>query len=78
MMQSVETGETGERHAAFTKAEPFTDVVKFRLSAADDVDGDSISYKLTICKTEDGQEIKGYSIPTASNSFSMDPISELS
>lgn len=40
-----------------------------------DVDGDSISYKLTICKTEDGQEIKGYSIPTSSNSFSMDPIS---
>lgn len=39
-----------------------------------DVDGDSISYKLTICKTEDGQEIKGYSIPTASNSFTINSI----
>lgn len=40
-----------------------------------DVDGDSISYKLTICKTEDGLEIKGYSFPATSNLFSMDPIS---
>ncbi len=37
-----------------------------------DPDGDSLSYKLTICKGANGQPIAGYTYPQASNSFSID------
>jgi len=43
--------------------------------AAYDPDGDSLSYKLTICKGYDGQEIPGYTFPLASNTFHIDNIS---
>lgn len=38
-----------------------------------DPDGDSLSYKLGICKGEDGLDIPGYSLPMASNSISINP-----
>ena len=43
--------------------------------AAYDPDGDSLSYKLTICKGYGGQEIPGYTFPLASNSFHIDNMS---
>lgn len=39
-----------------------------------DVDGDSLSYKLIPCMGYNGENIPGYSYPTASNSISIDPI----
>lgn len=39
-----------------------------------DPDGDSISYELIPCRGENGQNIIGYSYPSASASFSIDPI----
>jgi gliding motility-associated-like protein len=43
--------------------------------AAFDPDGDSISYKLTICTTSGGEPIENYSFPDASDSLYVDPIS---
>ncbi len=43
--------------------------------AAFDPDGDSLSYKLTPCTSEDGQPIAGYTYPPASNTFYMDSFS---
>lgn len=40
-----------------------------------DPDGDSISYKLTTCRGENGAPIEGYTFPEASNSFSIDEVS---
>lgn len=40
-----------------------------------DPDGDSLSYKLVHCRGEDGLDILGYTYPSASNSFSIDPYS---
>lgn len=42
--------------------------------AAYDVDGDSLSYRLVVCKGDDGLEVQGYSFPVASNTFSLDPV----
>lgn len=39
-----------------------------------DPDGDSLSYKLTICRAENGEPIEGYTLPAASNSLSVDEI----
>lgn len=39
-----------------------------------DPDGDSISYKLTPCRAENGQPIAGYTYPEASNAFYVDEI----
>lgn len=39
-----------------------------------DVDGDSISYRLIDCKGAGGLVIPGYTLPPASNSFGIDPI----
>ena len=39
-----------------------------------DIDGDSLSYKLIACRGYDGDNIPGYTIPSASNSISIDPI----
>ena len=39
-----------------------------------DPDGDSLSYELVFCKGFDGLPIPGYAYPTASNFFSLDPI----
>jgi gliding motility-associated-like protein len=36
-----------------------------------DIDGDSLSYKLVICKTTGGVDIPGFTYPQASNSFSI-------
>lgn len=43
--------------------------------AAFDPDGDSLSYKLTICTREDGKPIENYSFPPATNKFYVDSIS---
>lgn len=40
-----------------------------------DPDGDSLSYKLSTCLGEFGQEIPGYEIPDASNAFYVDEVS---
>jgi len=42
--------------------------------AAYDPDGDSISYKLTICTEKDGRPIEGYTLPPASDTLFIDPI----
>lgn len=39
-----------------------------------DPDGDSLSYKLTICRGENGQPIPGYTFPEASNSLTMNEL----
>ncbi|MBC8147377.1 MAG: gliding motility-associated C-terminal domain-containing protein, partial [Bacteroidetes bacterium] len=43
--------------------------------AAFDPDGDSLSYKLSICRGENGAEIPGYTLPPSSRSFYVDEIS---
>jgi gliding motility-associated-like protein len=40
-----------------------------------DPDGDSLSYKLAHCRGEDGLNILGYTYPSASTGFSIDPYS---
>ena len=42
--------------------------------SAYDPDGDSLSYRLVTCKGQDGIEIAGYTLPQASQSFDIDPI----
>ena len=42
--------------------------------SAYDPDGDSLSYKLVICKGQDGIEIPGYTLPQASHSIEIDPV----
>jgi gliding motility-associated-like protein len=39
-----------------------------------DVDGDSLSYRLVICKTTGGIDIPGYSYPMASHSFTINSV----
>ncbi len=39
-----------------------------------DPDGDSLSYKLTICRGAGGLPIPGYTLPAASNSFTIDEL----
>jgi gliding motility-associated-like protein len=39
-----------------------------------DVDGDSLSYRLVICKTTGGIDIPGFTQPAASNSFSINAV----
>jgi len=39
-----------------------------------DPDGDSLSYELVFCKGADGLTIPGYTYPTASNFFALDPV----
>jgi len=41
--------------------------------AAYDPDGDSLSYKLTVCTEQDGKPIKGYILPPASDTLYVDP-----
>ncbi|MFZ2286877.1 MAG: gliding motility-associated C-terminal domain-containing protein [Bacteroidales bacterium] len=43
--------------------------------AAFDPDGDSLSYKLTVCTKEDGNPIQNYTLPPASRKFYVDSIS---
>jgi len=42
--------------------------------AAYDPDGDSISYKLTVCTEEDGKPIENYVLPSASDTLFIDPV----
>ena len=39
-----------------------------------DRDGDSLSYQLITCRGYDGENIPGYTLPLASNSISIDPV----
>ncbi|MCK5134893.1 MAG: gliding motility-associated C-terminal domain-containing protein [Bacteroidales bacterium] len=41
--------------------------------AAFDPDGDSISYKLTVCTEQDGRPIEGYTLPPASDTLFVNP-----
>lgn len=43
--------------------------------AAFDPDGDSLSYKLTVCTREDGKPIENYTLPPATDSIWVDPVS---
>jgi gliding motility-associated-like protein len=43
--------------------------------AAYDPDGDSLSYKLTVCTREDGKPIEGYTLPPATHSIRVDSLS---
>jgi gliding motility-associated-like protein len=43
--------------------------------AAYDPDGDSLSYKLTVCTREDGKPIEGYTLPPATNFIRVDSLS---
>ncbi len=43
--------------------------------AAYDPDGDSLSYKLTVCTRDDGKPIEGYTLPPATRSIRVDSIS---
>lgn len=43
--------------------------------AAFDPDGDSLSYKLTVCTREDGKPIENYTFPPATHKFYVDSIS---
>lgn len=43
--------------------------------AAFDPDGDSLSYKLTVCTREDGRPIENYTFPPATNKFYVDSVS---
>jgi gliding motility-associated-like protein len=43
--------------------------------AAYDPDGDSLSYKLTVCTREDGKPIENYKLPPATNKIWVDSIS---
>ena len=43
--------------------------------SAFDPDGDSLSYKLTVCTREDGKPIVGYTLPPATRSIRVDSIS---
>ncbi len=40
-----------------------------------DPDGDSLSYKITVCLGDNGQPIPGYTFPAASNNLYVDPVS---
>lgn len=42
--------------------------------AAFDPDGDSLSYKLTVCTKEDGLPIENYTFPPASDTLYVDPV----
>ena len=42
--------------------------------SAYDPDGDSLSYRLITCKGQDGIEIPGYTLPQASHSIEIDPV----
>jgi gliding motility-associated-like protein len=42
--------------------------------AAYDPDGDSISYKLTICSEQDGRPIEGYTLPPSSDTLYIQPL----
>lgn len=42
--------------------------------AAFDPDGDSISYKLTVCTEKDGKPIENYTLPSYSDTLYIDPI----
>jgi gliding motility-associated-like protein len=39
-----------------------------------DSDGDSLSYKFTVCTGEDGKPIQGYTLPPATTSLTIDPV----
>ncbi len=43
--------------------------------AAFDPDGDSLSYALTVCTREDGKPIENYTLPPATKSIYVDPVS---
>lgn len=51
-----------------------TNVIYYHNPGAYDADGDSLSYSLINCRGTDGEEIPGYSLPYASNSITIDPI----
>jgi gliding motility-associated-like protein len=42
--------------------------------AAFDPDGDSLSYKITVCTGQDGKPISNYVLPSYSNTFYVDPV----
>jgi len=51
-----------------------TNVIYYHNPGAYDADGDSLSYELVDCRGYDGEVIPGYSLPYASNSISINPV----
>lgn len=51
-----------------------TNVIYYHNPGAYDPDGDSLSYSLINCRGYDGEDIPGYSLPYASNSITIDPV----
>lgn len=51
-----------------------TNVIYCHNPGAYDPDGDSLSYSLVNCRGLDGEEIPGYTLPAASNSITIDPM----
>lgn len=51
-----------------------TGVIYYHNPGAFDPDGDSLSYSLITCAGYDGEPIPGYSMPNASNSITIDPV----
>jgi len=60
---------------------PIDKAAQFRVfthnPGAYDPDGDSLSYKFTVCTGENGEPITGYSLPPATTSITIDPITGL-
>lgn len=51
-----------------------TQVPYYHNPGAYDPDGDSLSYSLITCRGFEGEDVPGYSMPTTSNIFEIDPI----
>jgi len=51
-----------------------TNVIYYHNPGAYDPDGDSLSYSLISCRGYNGEEIPGYTLPLASNTISIDPV----
>ncbi|MEG2070078.1 MAG: gliding motility-associated C-terminal domain-containing protein [Bacteroidales bacterium] len=51
-----------------------TNVIYYHNPGAYDTDGDSLSYSLIPCRGYEGESIPGYTLPSSSNTISIDPI----
>ncbi|NLI24347.1 MAG: gliding motility-associated C-terminal domain-containing protein, partial [Bacteroidales bacterium] len=69
---------TGGASAPVLLNPPIDKAAKGRLfihnPGAFDMEGDSLSYELTVCTEENGKPIAGYTFPTASDTFYVNPI----
>ncbi|MEA3450449.1 MAG: gliding motility-associated C-terminal domain-containing protein [Bacteroidota bacterium] len=68
----------GHNNAAVMTTRPIDKAAKNRIfihnPGAYDPDGDSLSFKMDVCRQEGGVEIPGFTLPPATNSITVDPI----